>query len=108
MAYASRILDRREKQYSAIDKDVLAFIFGVTNFCQYIYGRKFLLCTDHKPLERILGAQQEILKMSANRLQQWSIILSAFDYELQYAQGKHNLIADPLSRMPLQQYTAST
>ena len=108
VAYASRILDHREKQYSTIDKEALAIIFGVTKFYQYIYGRKFLLRSDHKPLERILGAQREIPKMAANRLQRWAITLSAFDYELQYVHGKHNIIADPLSRMPLQTSTPST
>lgn len=107
VAYASRILDHREKQYSAIDKEALAIIFGVTKFYQYIYGRKFLVRTDHKPLERILRAQREIPKMAANRLQRWAIILSTFDYELQYVQGKQNVIADPLSHMPLRQYTIS-
>ena len=43
-----------------------------------------------------------IPKMAANRLQRWAITLSAFDYELQYVHGKQNIIADPLSRMPLQ------
>ena len=101
VAFASRTFLDREKNYSVIDKEALAIIFGVTKFYQYVYGRKFTLRTDHKPLEHILGANQEISKMAANRLQRWAITLSAYQYDLQYVKGKENLLADPLSRLPL-------
>ena len=108
VAFASRTLMDREKRYSVIDKEALAIIFGVTKFYQYLYGRRFILQTDHKPLERILGAHQEIPKMAANRLQRWAITLSAYDYDLEYIKGKHNLLADPLSRLPLRTTNIST
>ena len=101
VAYASRTFNDREKQYSVIDKEALAIIFGVTKFYQYIFGRKFSLRTDHKPLERILGEKREIPKMAANRLQRWAVTLSAFNYDLQYVQGKDNVVADSLSRLPI-------
>ena len=88
VGFASRTLMDREKRYSVIDKEALAIIFGVTKFYQYLYGRRFILQTDHKPLERILGAHQEIPKMAANRLQRWAITLSAYDYDLEhFSQG---------------------
>ena len=108
MAFAWRTLMDREKRYSVIDKEALAIIFGVTKFYQYLYGRRFILKTDHKPLERILGAHQEIPKMAANRLQRWAITLSAYVYELEYVKGKHNLLADPLSCLPLRTTDVST
>ena len=98
VAFASRTFLDRENNYSVINKEALAIIFGVTKFYQYVYGRKFTLCTDHKPLEHILGANQ---KMAANRLQRWAITLSAYKYDLKYVKGKENLLADPLSRMPM-------
>ena len=101
VAYASRTFNDREKQYSVIDKEALAIIFGVTKFYQYIFGRKFSLRTDHKPLERILGEKREIPKMAANKLQRWAVTLSAFNYDLQYVQGKDNVVADSLSRLPI-------
>ena len=55
VAFASRTFLDREKNYSVIDKEALAIIFGVTKFYQYVYGRKFTLRTDHKPLEHILA-----------------------------------------------------
>ena len=55
----------------------------------------------HKPLKRILGAHREVPKMVANRLQCWALTLSAYDYELKVVQGKENVVADFLSRLPV-------
>ena len=71
-------LTDREKQYSVLDKEALAIVYEVTKFYQYIYGRKFILCTDHKPLERILSPKREAPKMAANRLQCWAQTLCSF------------------------------
>ena len=50
IAYASRSLSETEKKYDTYEKEALAIIFCVTHFRLYLYGRKFTLVTDHKPL----------------------------------------------------------
>ncbi|KAL5475687.1 hypothetical protein EMCRGX_G006136 [Ephydatia muelleri] len=44
--------------------------------------------------------------MAANRLQRWALTLCAFDYDIQYVKGKENILADPLSRLPLKSAVA--
>ena len=58
-----------KKQFSSIDREALAVVFGVFKFHQYLYGRKFILYTDHKPLQHIFGPTADISITAADRLQ---------------------------------------
>ena len=55
VAYASRTLTDAEKRYSQLDKEALAIIYGVKRFHHYLYGRKFAIASDHKPLQYLLS-----------------------------------------------------
>ena len=52
IAFASRTLTKSEKNYSQLEKEGLAMIFGVKKFHQYLYAnnKPFYIVTDHKPL----------------------------------------------------------
>ena len=71
-------------------------MFGVRKFHRYIYGRRFLLLTDHKPLLSIFGSKVGI---SANRLQRWELVLLAYDFVIEYRRSTHFGQADALSRL---------
>ena len=49
----SRSLTKAEKSYVALELECLAIVFACSKFDQYIYGKKVLVETDHKPLEVI-------------------------------------------------------
>ncbi|XP_071053613.1 uncharacterized protein [Onthophagus taurus] len=100
IAYALRKFTDVEKRYATIDKEALAIIFAVTTFHQYIYGRKFSIFTDHRPLERIFGENRQTPKIASNRLLRWAIILNSYDYSIIYQKGKDNAPTDVLSRLP--------
>ena len=57
IAYACKKLLPRERNYSVIEKECLAIIWGVEKFRKYLYGVEFLLETDHKPLSYLQTAK---------------------------------------------------
>ena len=101
IAYASRTLTQSEKNYAQLEKEALALVFGVKRFHQFLYGRKFTLFTDHKPLTTILGPYNSIPTLAAARLQRWALILSAYKYEIRFRRTEEHANADCLSRLPL-------
>ena len=107
IAFASRSLTASEKNYSQLEKEALALVFGVKKFHRYLYGRKFTLMTDHKPLTTIFGPKKGIPSLAAARLQRWAMLLSAYNYDIRYKSTSEHGNADCLSRLPLQTTTPS-
>ena len=101
IAFVSRTLSKSECNYAQLEKEALSLIFGVKKFHQYLYGRKFTLITDHKPLTTILGPEKGIPSLAAARLQRWAILLSAYNYEIEFKSTLDHANADGLSRLPL-------
>ncbi|KAK7909343.1 hypothetical protein WMY93_014027 [Mugilogobius chulae] len=82
IAFASRTLSKAESNYAQIEREALSIVFGVKKFHQYLYGRKFTLLTDHRPLTSIFGPHTGIPSMAASRMQRWALLLSAHQYEI--------------------------
>ncbi len=101
IAFASQSLAPAEKNYSQIDKEALAIVFGVKHFHQYLFGRSFTIKSDHKPLQHLLGEKKGIPAMASARVQRWALMLSAYNFQVQYVPGKENMNADVFSRLPL-------
>ena len=59
VAFASRSLTKTECKYAQIDKEALLIVWGVKRFHVYLYGRRFKLVTDDKPLTAIFHLKKE-------------------------------------------------
>ena len=79
----------------------MSIIFGVKRFHQYIFGRRFILLTDHKPLTNIFGPKVGVPTLAAARMQRWALLLSAYSFKIEYRNTKEHANADGLSRWPL-------
>ena len=103
VAFASRSLTKTERKYAQIDKEALSIVWGVKRFHVYLYGRRFTLVTDHKPLTAIFHPKKGVPAMTAARLQRYALFLAGFDYDIEYKSTTKHCNADGLSRLPLQQ-----
>ena len=97
VAYASRTLTSAEKNYSQLEKEGLAIIFGVKKFHNYLFGRKFSIESDHQPLPYLFN---ETSQTASSRIQRWAFTLSAYQYAIRHKQGATLSNADALSRLP--------
>ena len=93
--YVSHQLSDTQKRWSTIEKEAYAVIYAITKLRPYLLGSKFTVYTDHKPLTSLFA--KPILN---TKIQRWALLLSEYGAEIKYYQGKYNVRADMLSRIP--------
>ena len=93
IAYAGRDLNAAEKNYSTTEREALAVIFGIKKFEPYLYGRKFILHTDHHSLKWLMSISDP-----SGRLARWSLLVQQYDFEIKHRPGAVHGNADALSR----------
>lgn len=101
VAFASRRLLPAEQNYSQVDREALALVFGVSKFHQYLWGRPFTAVTDHKPLLGLLNSDRGVPSQASPRVTRWALTLSCYQFKLIYRPGRLLGNADGLSRLPL-------
>ena len=93
VAYASKSLTPKEVQYAQIKKELLAIVFRMEKFETYLYGRKVLVESKHKPRAIFKNS----LLNAPKRLQGMPLRLQCFKLEVSYKKGTSLLMVDPLS-----------
>lgn len=96
--FISKVLSRAETNYSQIEREALAIVWGIRRCHRFLCGRKFKLITDHRPLVFLLATDRELPTRVSARLQRWAIFLTAYDYDIEYRLTK-NMKSDVLSRL---------
>jgi len=99
ITFTSRTLSKAEKNYGQIEKEALSLVYGIQKFHQYLYGRNFVLVTDHKPLLTLFGPKKGIPSLAAARLQRWALLLSAYSYDIEFRPTEEHSNVDALSRL---------
>ena len=74
-----------ETRYDNIEREMLAVAQHCTKFNHYLYGRKFLCQTDHKPLGDI---HLKHLSDAPLRLQRLPLKLQTYDVTIKYDPGQ--------------------
>lgn len=96
IAFASKSLTDAETRYANIERELLSAVYGCERFHTYLYGKPFVIHSDHKPLEMI---QLKNLHAAPPRLQRMLLRLQNYNVTIQYKPGRSLLLADGLSRL---------
>ena len=99
VVYISRKLTNAEKAYSNIEREALAVIWSVERCKQFLLGKRFSLCTDHKPLEYIFSPHKELPRVASSRIIRWAIKLMEYDFNKIHYPGKQIPHVDALGRL---------
>ncbi|KAL5731844.1 hypothetical protein ACHQM5_004534 [Ranunculus cassubicifolius] len=93
LAFLSKVLPPSKVGLSTYEKELWAIIYAVQKWRYYLYGRHFIINTDHQSLKFLL--EQRITTILQ---QKWLAKLLGYDYEIRYKKGSLNIPADSLSR----------
>ncbi|CAB4036075.1 Hypothetical predicted protein, partial [Paramuricea clavata] len=93
VAYASRSLTPRERNYATTEIEALAIHYGTQYFRLYLLGRKFTIVTDHNALRWLNTIKPK------GRIARWLMDLLEFEFLIHHRAGKSHCNADTLSRL---------
>ena len=96
VAFASRSLTDTETRYANIEREMLAVVVACEKFHSYLFGKRFIVESDHKPLEMI---HLKNLTAAPPRLQRLLLRIQGYDFTIKYKPGTEMLLADPMSRL---------
>ena len=101
VAYISRAITETEQRYAQVEKEALAVTWSCERLSEYLIGKSFSIETDHKPLVSLLGSKN--LSELPPRIQRLRLRLLRFQYNILHVPGKSLVVADALSRAPINQ-----
>jgi len=102
IAYASRTLDKREINYCITRKELLAIVYSLRYFKQYLMGRHFKIRTDHAPLTWLRHTPDPIGQQA-----RWLEIMEEYDFQVEHRPGVKHVNADAISRRPCRNITCA-
>ena len=91
--FVSRTLSDAEKNYSIIEKETLAVHWDMQRLHTFLWGRRFTVRTDHKPLTSILTTKGFASDQTSQRINKWSTLLLEDNFDIQYIPGVNNTAA---------------
>ena len=84
IGFASRSLTSAERNYAQIEKETLAIVFACEKFHDYLYGRSFVVFSDHRPLKSIFSKS---ITQCPPRIQRFILRLQKYRFDLDFVPG---------------------
>ena len=105
ISFFSKHLQPAKTKYSTFSPELLSIYLSIRHFRHFLEGLEFYVPTDHKPLTHALSS-------SSTHYSPWETchldFISQFTSDIRHVQGKDNPVADALSRMDINAFTAPT
>ena len=98
LAFWSRKLAPRQMQWSPREQETYAIICALKRYQSWVGTNRVEVLTDHRSLEYWATEHIDTVASPAGRRARWHEFLSLFDLHVSYLPGKHNTVADALSR----------
>ncbi|XP_070055412.1 uncharacterized protein [Nicotiana tomentosiformis] len=92
--YASKTMNSAQVNCTFTEKELIAIVFAIEKFRQYLMGAKVIVHTDHTTLSYLT-----IKIDSKARLMRWVLLLQEIDIDIQDRKGSENQVADHLSHL---------
>ena len=98
LAFGSRALSKAERNYDVTRRELLAIVFGLKTYKQYVLGHHFVIRTDHVALQWLRKIPEPMAQLA-----RWLTFIEQFDLEVSHRAGSKHGNADRLSRKPADQ-----
>ncbi|RVW67212.1 Retrovirus-related Pol polyprotein from transposon 17.6 [Vitis vinifera] len=89
--YASKTLNKAQRNYTTKEKELLAVVFALDKFRAYLVGSFIVVFNDHSALKYLLTKQD-----AKARMIRWILLLQEFNIQIKYKKGVENVVAKPL------------
>lgn len=101
IAFASKSFSRADRNKSTIEQELIAVHWSIGHFRPYLYGKHFIVLSDHKPLVHLYSLKETTPKLTRLRLD-----LAEYNFSIEHIPGKTNVVADALSRIHIEDIKA--
>jgi hypothetical protein len=96
VCYMSKKFTPSQQRWAPIEQECYAIVAAIEIWHHYLHGHRFIIESDHKPLEAFTQKSQ-----LNDKCERWRLKLQSYDFTVKHIKGTSNTMPDYLSRSPV-------